>query len=228
MTFLCKDGKQLCSRQVLASSDFFYFKSKTMAANLNDKLEFDYTKFSHASAKLFLDSLHLINPGSVDIAIVVECIDFVQYEGKTTLYDSFERDFVAALLDSIMKIELPVGTELLISAYLSCIGTLDDAYQQKVMKKLTEKDVAFLFYHFDLECESNQRLIKMCAAKAFFNNKSDDFIVFNLMKYGKELQNLRDTDIDLKQQDFMSKLEIVRFSFFDLRVKTNHISDMSC
>ena len=172
-----------------------------MTANVKDKLEFDYTKFSHASVKLFLDSLHLINSGPVDVAIVVECIDFVQDEGKTVLYDSFERDFVTTLLDSIMKIQLPVGTELLISAYLSCVGDLDSAYQQKVMEKLTNKDVAYLFYEFDSTCESNQRLIKMCAAQALFDDKSDDFIVFNLMKYGRELQRLRDGNLHFGKTD---------------------------
>ena len=210
VTFLCKDGKQLCSRQVLGSSDFFYFKANSMAANVKDKLKFDYTNFSHASVKLFLDSLHLINPGPVDIAIVVECIDFVHFEGKTSSYDSFERHFAAALVDSIMKIQLPVGTELLISAYLSCVGDLNSAYQRKLMEELTEKDVAFLFYNFDFKCKTNQSLIKMCATKALFDDKSDDFIVFNLMKYGKELQNLRDNDINVKQACFISNLERLR------------------
>ena len=179
-----------------------------MAANINDKLEFDYTNFSHASVKLYLDSLHLIKPDSVDIAVVVECIDFVQFEGKTVLYDSFERDFIASLLDSIM--ELPVGTELLISAYLSCVGDCDNVYQQNVMTKLTEKDVASLFYDFDVTCESNQRLIKMCAAKAFFEDKSDDFILFSLMKYGKKLLNLRDGDLGRDGAGFGVKIDTVR------------------
>ena len=95
-----------------------------MAANVNDKLEFDYTNYSHASVKLYLDSLHLIKCDPVDVAVIVECIDFVQFEGKTSLFNSFDRDFVAALMDSIT--DLTVGTELLISAYLSCVGTLDN------------------------------------------------------------------------------------------------------
>ena len=207
VTFLCKDGKQLCSRQVLCSSEFFYFKTKKMAASVNDKLEFDYTNFSHASVKLYLDSLHLINCDPVDVAVIVECIEFVQFEGKTTLFDSFERDFVAALMDSIT--ELPVGTELLISAYLSCVGTLDNEYQRKVMEKLTERDVGSLFYNFDLYCETNQRLIEMCAAKKFFDDKSDDFILFNLMKYGKKLLCLRGGDLGRDGADFDLALETV-------------------
>ena len=181
-----------------------------MAANVKDKLEFDYSNYSHASVKLFLDSLHLIKPGPVDVAVIVECIDFVQFEGKTTLYDSFERDFAAALLKSIMKIQLPIGTELLISAYLSCVGDLNKPYQHKVMKELTQKDVAFLLYEFEFECESNQRLIEMCANKAFFDDKSEDFIVFNLMKYGKELQNLRDNDVNVIQAIFISNIVNLR------------------
>ena len=192
-TFLCRDGKQLCSRQVLGSSEFFYFKTKNMAANVNDKLEFDYTNYSHASVKLYLDSLHLIKCDTVDVAVIVECIDFVQFEGKTSLFNSFERDFVAALMDSIT--DLPVGTELLISAYLSCVGTLDNEYQRKVIEKLAERDVGSLFYKFDLHCRTNQRLIEMCAAKKFFDDTSDDFILLTLMKYGKKLLNLRGGDL---------------------------------
>ena len=179
-----------------------------MAANINDKLEFDYTNFSHASVKLYLDSLHLIKPDPVNIAVVVECIDFSQFEGKTTLYDSFERELVANLLDSIM--ELPVGTELLISAYLSCVADSDNGYQQYVMKKLTEKDVACLFYTFDLQCDTNQRLITMCAAKKFFDDNSEDFILFNLMKYGKKLLNLRDGDLGIDGVGFGLNLDTVR------------------
>ena len=178
-----------------------------MAASVNEKLEFDYTNYSHASVKLYLDSLHLIKPDPVDVAVIVECIDFVQFEGKTTLYDSFERDFVASLVESIM--DLPVGTELLISAYLSCVGDCDNTYQQNVMKKLTETDVASL-YNFDLTCESNQRLIKMCAAKAFFDAKSDEFILFSLMMYGKKLLSLRDGDLGCDGGGFGLNLDSVR------------------
>ena len=204
VTFLCKDGKQLCSRQVLGMSEFFYFKAKNMAANINDQLEFDYTNFSHASVKLFLDSLHLIKPGPIDVAIVVECIDFIQFEGKTTLYDSFEREFAAGLLDSIMNLELPVETELVVSAYLSCVGDLDESYQQKVMMNVYNYDVSCLSDNFDLECNSNQRLIKMCASKTFLGEKTDDLLLY-LMEYAKELQSLGG-----KKSDCRSTLETVR------------------
>ena len=67
------------------------------------------------SVKLFLDCLHLIPCGPVDIATLVEVIDFCHFEGKTT-YDSFEVDLVQGILDSLIKSSLPLGTELLIIA----------------------------------------------------------------------------------------------------------------
>ena len=45
--------------------------------------EFDFTRYSWASVKLFLDCLHLIPAGPADSAKIIESIDFRQFEGKT-------------------------------------------------------------------------------------------------------------------------------------------------
>ena len=92
-------------------------------------LKFDYTDYSWACVKLFLDCLHLIPPGPTDIATILECVDFCQFEGKTT-YDSFEVELVERFMTPVMKMALSLGTELLISNYLAKVDNFDDRYQQ--------------------------------------------------------------------------------------------------
>ena len=61
------------------------------------------------------------------MAILLECIDFCHFEGKTT-YNSFELDLASKLLDSVTTAasKLPLGTKLLIAAYLTKIDNLAD------------------------------------------------------------------------------------------------------
>ena len=133
---MCKDGRQLCSRRMLAHSTFLWDKAAKMG-EFGNALTFDYTDFSWAAVKLFLDSLHLIPAGSTDLATILECVAFAQFEGKTT-YNSFEVDLVEELMASVMKTKLPIGTELLMSAYLAKVDNFDDRFQLKVAEKLTE------------------------------------------------------------------------------------------
>ena len=149
-------------------------------------LKFDYTDYSQACVKLFLDCLHLIPAGPTDIATILECVDFCQFEGKTS-YDSFEVELVKRLMAPIMKATLPLGTELLISAYLAMVENSDNRYQQKVATKLTEANVSALLYRFDMDNALNKRLIEMCTKKGFFDNNSQDSVLITLMMYGKEL-----------------------------------------
>ena len=96
---------------MLGHSEFFSDKMD----EFGNSLKFDYTDYSWACVKLFLDCLHLIPAGATDLATVAECVNFCQFEGKTT-YDSFEVDFVERLMEPIMKSALPLSTELLLSA----------------------------------------------------------------------------------------------------------------
>ena len=189
MVFLCKDGQQLCSLWVLGHSQFYWDKARKMD-NFGNPLKFKYTDYSWACVKLFLDCLHLIPAGSVDIATLVECVDFCQFEGKTT-YDSFELDLVDRLMDSIIKTTLPIGTELLISAYLAKVDNFDDRYQQQLSKKLTQENVSFLLYRFDMNNELNKRLIAMCIKKGVFADDARNSVLITLMMYGKELQEFQ-------------------------------------
>ena len=187
--FLCEDGQQLCSRRLLGSSDFFWDKAEIMV-EFGNALEFDYTRYSWASVKLFLDCLHLIPAGPVDVATIIECIDFCQFEGKTT-YDSFESNLVKGLMNLVMATTLPIGTELLISAYLSKVDNFDDRYQQKVAGKLTEEAVAMTIYRFDMNDVLNKRLIALCVKKGIFADESQNSVLITLMMYGKELQQFQ-------------------------------------
>lgn len=66
ITFRCSDGDQLCSFQILCQSQFYYQKARSMI-RMNNELTFDYKNYSKDSVKLFLDSLHLIEPNPTDI-----------------------------------------------------------------------------------------------------------------------------------------------------------------
>ena len=149
VTFRCADGQQLSSQWMLCHSEFFREKIVKMV-KFGNELRFDYTDYSWASVKFFLDCLHLIPAGPIDIATVVECIAFCQFEGKTT-YDSFEVDLVEQLIDSIIKTTLPFGTKLLISAYLDKVDNFtDDRYRQKLAGKVTKETREISPPHFGL------------------------------------------------------------------------------
>ena len=49
VTFLCKDGQQMCSRRQLGQSDYFWDKAGKMD-EFGNALKFDYTKYSWAAA----------------------------------------------------------------------------------------------------------------------------------------------------------------------------------
>ena len=188
MTFQCKDGKQLCSRQILASSDWLYIKANKMT-NFENALTFNYPDHSKAAVKFFLDSLHQIKLGSVDLAIVLEVVDFAHCEGQT-MYDSFERGLVDRLMKSIAKKSLPLGTQLLISLFLSRVDNFTNNYQKEVAKRITEHSIETLFYTFDASTGLNQRLVEMCVAKRIFTDNNHYFITMVLMVYVNRLEEL--------------------------------------
>ena len=168
-----------------------------------------------AAVKLYLDSLHLISAGSTDITTVLECIDFAQFEGKTT-YDSFEVDLVEELMDSIMNTSLPLCTELLISAYLHRVDNLDERYQLRTAEKLTQKAVNFE------DNALNTRLIEMCISKAIFEDGPHCFSnpsVFSILEMYKH--ELMEFYASVASEDYRPDPRSLRYytSFF-----TNHTS----
>ena len=191
MKFLCKDGtQQLCSRQVLGFSDFLYFKARKMGSNVEDKIQFDYTKYSHEAVKFFLDSLHMIDPPPTDIAIVLEVIDLAHSEGQTVMYDSFERKLSKRLMSALLESTFSTGIELLIAELLSKVDNLHEEYEQKVGKDLTRDFCSDLFYDFDLSSDPNKQLIEMCLSKGVFDDCSRKSVLYTLTEYGQGLQRL--------------------------------------
>ena len=166
-------------------------------------LDFDYTMYSLASVKFFLDCLHHIPAEPTDLATLIECIDFCQFEGKTT-YNSFEEELVDQIMYSVMYADISLGTELLISAFLSRVDNFDDRFEQKMVEKITQEAVAVSIYQFDMDNKLNKRLIEMCVQKGIFAHVSQQSVVHGLMKYGKELESLRPVGPDL---------QLVRYTF---------------
>ena len=163
-------------------------------------LKFDYTDYSVACVKLFLNCLHLIPAGPTDIATILECVDFCQFEGKTS-YDSFEVELVERLMAPVMKATLPLGTKLLICAYLAKVDNFDDLYQSKVAKKLTKEAVSFMLYDFDMGNPLNKRLIDLCAQKKVFADTEKQSVVFTLLNYGKQLHLNQIGNFDSMESD---------------------------
>ena len=157
---------------MLGHSEYFWEKMAKMD-EFGNSLKFDYTDYSWASVKLFLDCLHLIPTGPVDLATLLEVVGFCQFEGKTT-YDSFEVDLVQRIMTSVMKTSLPLGTELLISAYLAKVDDFNDLYQQKVAAKITKEAVSNLLFEFNMNSALNKRLITMCTRKGVFADESQN------------------------------------------------------
>ena len=100
-----------------------------------------------------------------------------------------------------MKSSLPLGTELLISAFFAKVDNFDDQYQQKVAQKVTKEAVAFLFYELDLNNALNKRLIEMCVQKKIFADNSQQSVVFTLLMYGKELQEFQARNSESNQTE---------------------------
>ena len=113
--------------------------------NNENLIELDYSGYSKAAIKFFVDSLHQIKPGPIDIPTILEVVDFCQNEGKTS-YNSFERCLVGRLIDSITNKSLPVGTKLLIAAYLSRIADFTNQYQRNLAQSLTKESISSLLY----------------------------------------------------------------------------------
>ena len=172
---------------MLGKSDFLW-ESAEKKIEFGNPLEFDYTGYSLASVKLFLDCLHLIPAEPTDIVTLVECIDLVQFKGKTT-YDSFEVELVERLIDAVLKTKLPLDTELLISAFLGEVDNMtDDRYQKKVAERLAREAPSFLaFAKFNMESVLNKQLIAMCVKKRVFANDSYEMVVSRMIRYGMEL-----------------------------------------
>ena len=152
-----------------------------------NQLEFNYENYSRSAVKLFTDGLHLLQPGPTDITVIVECVEFLQFEGKPKS-SVFERMMIERLLTSLITAaELPLASELLICLYLSKVDDFEDnLFLRSLTDKLTEENVGSLLFKFDATDELTMSLIKMCASKQLLDDCKNDFCLYSLMKYGKK------------------------------------------
>ena len=131
--------------------------------------------------------------GPVDIITVLEVVNFLQFEGKTT-FDSFERLLIDRIMDAINKKTFSLGTELMIVAILSRADNFTNTFQQKVAKKLTKNSFGNLFTEFEASSRLNRRLIEMCVDKGIFEYDNVYYVKTQLMIYCKKLQDLQSRD----------------------------------
>ena len=128
--------------------------------------------------------------GPADIITVLEVVNFLQYEGKTT-FDSVERLLVERIMDAINKKKFSLGTELMIAAILSRADNFTNTFQQKVAKKLRKDSAGSLFTKFDASNGLNQRLIETCVNKKIFANDNHNYVKMQLMIFCRKLHDLR-------------------------------------
>ena len=153
---------------------------------LDDAISFEYTDYSLAAVKLFLDCMHQIEPNPTDVTIILETLDLAHWEGKTD-FDSFERYLSKRLMATIMESTFPTGTELLIAAFLSKVDNLNEDYQKKLAKKLSRDFYAHVYCDFDMESNLNQTLIEMCVLKDIFPNSTRKSVMSTLTIFGEDL-----------------------------------------
>ena len=144
---------------------------------------------------------------TVDLATVLLFVDLAQHRGISNR-GRLQSCVVDQLMDSILKKSLPIGTELLIAAYLSRVN-FTNIYQQEVAKKLTRYSITSLFYDFDCSTKLNQRLIQMCVEKEIFLDAGDNFVTVTLMMYAKKLQELQSLAADKLTEYKISQEELL-------------------
>lgn len=173
--------------------------------NFENPLSFDHTDYSLAAIKFFLDRMHLIKPEPTDLPTLLEVIDFLHCEGKTS-YKSFEYNLAKNLMQSIIRKTLPMGSQLLISLFLSKVDNMNVLYDQNLAESITNDCVANLLYEFDVTSTLNKNLAEMCVQKGVLDDTTEDAtdttedaVVFALLKTCKKLKELQVVDESVKQ-----------------------------
>ena len=191
---ICKDGPVFCSRRMLGFSKWFH-EQINCREQYGNQLEFNYENYSRSAVKLFTDSLHLLQSGPSDIPVIVECIDFLQFEGKPKS-SVFEKMMIERLLTPIIRAaELPLGSELLICLYLSKVDDFENnLFLRNLTDKLTEEKIGSLLFKFDATDELNMSMIKMCVSKQLLDDSKNDSCLYSLMQYGKQLLEERNIE----------------------------------
>ena len=105
--------------------------------NFNDPLEFNYSMYSKGAIRLMLDAMHLINVEQVDLLLAVEVLDYLHFEGKTILSE-FEARLSTNLIISMMKMNLPMSTQIALCFAISTTDNYDNMFELNIGSKLTK------------------------------------------------------------------------------------------
>ena len=143
--------------------------------------------------------MHLIKPGKVDLAVVLECIDLAHSEGKTD-WKSFERRLSAELLTTIIVASLPICTELLINTFLNRVDNINDYYQRCLIGKLNKQKVRGISRKIDFKqslalyhvAEKKRKILTIQSGENF------TFLFFHLI-------------VRTNQQKYLSKVSLALF-----------------
>ena len=93
VTFKCRDGIQKCSRWILGFSDFF--REKLVGFDrLGNPMVFDYTKYTKACIKSYLDCLHQISGLSFSAMVTLQVMTFLADEGKIGKQTKFYSELI--------------------------------------------------------------------------------------------------------------------------------------
>ena len=116
----------------------------------------------------------------------MECLDFCHFEGKT-MVSAFEEKLSNCLTESLFSQSFPIGTMLLMGAYLSMVDNYNNTFEDKLMQELTQNSITELLFNFDFRCEINKNLIQLCYSKRLFPDETNDTVEMSLMRYGRDL-----------------------------------------
>ena len=132
----------------------------------------------------------MIEAPETELTMILEVVDLAHSEGKTVLYDSFERNLSKRLMSAVLESSFATGTELLIAAFLSKVDNMHENYQRKSAKNLTREFCVHLYYDFDMSSEPNKQLIEMCVSKGIFDDNSRKSVLYTLTEFGQDLQRI--------------------------------------
>ena len=99
-------------------------------------------------------------------------------------------DLSKRLMIAVFGEPLPLGTELLVAAYLSKVDNLHELYQQRLTGKLTKEFYHHLFREFDISSDLNQRLVEMCIGKGIFEDNNHKSVIYTMSLFGQDLQRI--------------------------------------
>ena len=105
--------------------------------NFQQPMDFDYSMYSKAALRFVVDSMHLINTEELDLYVLTEVMDYLHFEGKTKL-SHFERKLANNLMETLLDLDLPTSTQILLCLVISTMDNYNDAFEKKMGASLTQ------------------------------------------------------------------------------------------